>query len=76
MYAAQDGEDKAGYEGHRDRQQRRQDPVKNKLYKLEKRMAADPHRVQAVHRAGFADHVLKVDLQSEQEQTFHTFSNE
>lgn len=68
MYAAEDGENKACQEGHRDREQRRQDPVKGKLYKLEKRMAADPHRVQAVHGAGLGDNVLKLHLESKREQ--------
>lgn len=68
MYAAEDGENKACQEGHRDCEERRQDPVKGKLYELEKRVAADPHRVQAVHRAGFGNHVLKLYLQREREQ--------
>lgn len=72
MYAAQDSESEACYEGHWDRQQRRQDPVKDKLYELKKSMAADPHRVQAVSGAGFSDHVLEVDLPSEGEQRQHS----
>lgn len=65
MYAAEDGENQAGQQGHGDREQRRQDPVKHELYELKKSMAADPHRVQAVHRAGFGDHFLKVYLEGE-----------
>lgn len=72
MYAAEDGENQACQEGHRDRQQSRQDPVKGELYELKKRVAADPHRVQAVHGTGFCDHVLKLDLESEGEQREHS----
>lgn len=64
MYAAENGEKKACQEGHRDRQQRRQDPVKGELYELKKSMAADPHGVQAVCGAGLGDHVLELDLES------------
>lgn len=64
MYAAENGEKKACQEGQRDRQQRRQDPVKGELYKLKKCMAADPHGVQAVRGAGLGDHVLELHLES------------
>lgn len=75
MYAAEGGENKSCNEGHRDREQRRQDPVKGELHELEKRMAADPHRVQAVYGAGFGDHVLKVYLKSEREQREYSQSS-
>lgn len=68
MYTAEDGENKACHEGHRDREQRRQDSVKDELYELEKSMAANPHRIEAVYGAGFADHILKVHLEREREQ--------
>lgn len=72
MYAAEDGENKASQKSHRDGEQGGQDAVKGELYELEKRMAADPHRVQAVHGAGFGDHVLKIHLESEEKQREHS----